>query len=394
MEIETDTLSAPVIALLGLAALASAMGVGRFAFTPLMPLMQAHDGLSFGQGAWLASANYGGYLVGALACIVKPPESQRAARAGLVAVALLTMAMGMTARIELWLALRFAAGVASAHVLVSVSAWAVPALTRLGHPGWSGWVFAGVGIGITAVGALGLGAAMTRIEPARLWVILGLVGAVVAALSWSPMGRPTTLVSAGAPSRARFRASEWRLIVCYGIFGFGYIIPATFLPAMARELVDDPDVFGWAWPVFGAAAATSTILAARALRHVSPRRLWISALLAMTLGVLAPVWVRSVGFVLLGAVCVGGTFMVITMAGMLEARRHAAPAGKLMAAMTAAFATGQLLGPLVVGLTASQGLESIAGPSLIAAAGLLVSAGMLREDACGRPHVTPRKATP
>jgi hypothetical protein len=114
----------------------------------------------------------------------------------------------------------------------------------------------------------------------------------------------------------------------------------------------------------------------------------------MTVGVLAPALVRNVGSVLLGAVCVGGTFMVITMAGMLEARRHAASAGKLMAAMTAAFATGQLLAPLVVGLTASQGLVSIAGPSLLAAAGLLASAGMLRQDASELSHSTAQKAAP
>lgn len=394
MELKTDGLGAPMITLLGLGALASAMGVGRFAFTPLMPLMQAHGTLSFGQGAWLAGANYCGYLVGALACIVRPPEPQRAARAAMVAVAVLTLAMGMTARVDLWLMLRFVAGVASAYVLVSVSAWALPALGRLGHPGWSGWVFAGVGIGITAVGAAGLAAGMARIEPATLWVILGAASAVVSALSWSPMGRPTTCVSAYSPSLERFRAGEWRLIVCYGLFGFGYIIPATFLPAMARDLVDDPGVFGWAWPVFGAVAAISTVLAARALRHLSPRRIWISALLIMTVGVLAPVFVRNVGSVLLGAVCVGGTFMVITMAGMLEARRYAASAGKLVAAMTAAFATGQLLAPLVVGLTASQGLVSIAGPSLLAAVGLLVSAGMLRQDASELPHSTARKAAP
>ena len=40
--------------------LAAAMGIGRFAFTPLMPLMQAHSGLSLAQGGWLAAANYAG----------------------------------------------------------------------------------------------------------------------------------------------------------------------------------------------------------------------------------------------------------------------------------------------------------------------------------------------
>ena len=49
--------------------------------------------------------------------------------------------------------------------------------------------------------------------------------------------------------------------------GFGYILPATFLPVLARSVVDDPRVFGLAWPVFGATAALSTLLAARLLQR-------------------------------------------------------------------------------------------------------------------------------
>ena len=52
--------------LAGLLALAVAMGIGRFAFTPVLPMMQADLGLSLAQGSWLASANYLGYLLGAL----------------------------------------------------------------------------------------------------------------------------------------------------------------------------------------------------------------------------------------------------------------------------------------------------------------------------------------
>jgi MFS family permease len=381
MDRRTDALDAPRVALLGLVALASAMGIGRFAFTPLMPLMQAQGMLSFGQGAWLAGANYCGYLVGALACSFAPPEPRRAARVAMVAVAAVTLAMGWTAQVGLWIVLRFAAGVASAYVLVGVSAWALPALTQLGRPGWSGWVYAGVGVGIAAVGAMGLAAGIAHIEPATLWLSLGAVSAVASALTWSPLRPGAPAVSQIARSDSRFGAREWRLILCYGAFGFGYIIPATFLPAMVRELVDEPAVFGWAWPVFGAMAAISTILTAPMLRRLSPRRIWISAQWIMALGVLAPVLARNLGTLLLAALCVGGTFMVITMVGMLEARRHTGQAGRLMAAMTAAFATGQLLGPLAVGLAAPHGIPSIAGPSLLAAAGLVASAWMLRQGA-------------
>jgi len=43
----------------GMLGLAAAMGIGRFAFTPLMPLMQEHAVLTMAQGGWLAGANYG-----------------------------------------------------------------------------------------------------------------------------------------------------------------------------------------------------------------------------------------------------------------------------------------------------------------------------------------------
>ena len=111
-------------ALAGLAALAAAMGIGRFAFTPLLPLMQETDGLSLAQGGYLASANYIGYFAGALlATRVRPGLLP-----SLAAIAVTTLAMGMVHGMAAWLVLRFAAGVASAWALVQVSAWALPRL--------------------------------------------------------------------------------------------------------------------------------------------------------------------------------------------------------------------------------------------------------------------------
>ena len=66
-------------------------------------------------------------------------------------------------------------------------------------------------------------------------------------------------------------------MVCYGILGFGYILPATFLPVLARAVVEDPRVFGLAWPVFGAAAALSTLLAGVVLRRSRAGACWRAA---------------------------------------------------------------------------------------------------------------------
>ena len=252
-------ISALKVTLIGFAALASAMGVGRFAFTPMLPLMQAHAGMSLSQGAWLAGANYIGYLAGAVLCSIAVPATRPAVRFGLVAVALLTLGMGMTGSYDAWLALRFGAGVASAYVLVGVSAWALPALAGHDRSVWSGWLFAGVGVGISLAGLIVLLAGARGDSPAGSWLVLGLASTAVAAVAWTPLRGAGPLAAPGVQQAGRLSADGWRLVLCYGTFGFGYIIPATFLPAMARDVIPDPAVFGWVWPVFGATAALSTV---------------------------------------------------------------------------------------------------------------------------------------
>jgi len=115
-------LSAATVAAVGLAGLAAAMGIGRFAFTPLFPLMQEQFGISLAQGAWLATANYIGYFVGAVASFVLAPDAGRSVRWGLLGVAGSTLPMGITESFPLWFFLRLLAGIASAFVLVGSSA--------------------------------------------------------------------------------------------------------------------------------------------------------------------------------------------------------------------------------------------------------------------------------
>jgi MFS family permease len=373
MKPEDPQRAALVATLAGMAALASAMGVGRFAFTPMLPLMQAGGSLTLAQGAWLAVANYLGYLVGALLCSLRPPTPHRAARGGLVAVALLTIGMGGGGGFAAWLALRFGAGVASAFVLVGVAASVLGALAERGRAAWAGWVFAGVGVGICGAGLLGLVAGLHALAPDHAWRLLGLASALVAVLVWGPL-RPahSTVATTVAAPLGPLGRDGWRLVLTYGGFGFGYIVPATFLPAAARELVADPAVFGWVWPVFGVAAAVSTVLAAFVFRTVPPRRLWAVAQAVMAVGVLATALRLHLATLLLCALCVGGTFVVATMAGLQEARRLAGPAApRWIAAMTAAFAAGQLLGPFTVGLLASSQGSGLAAASAVAGAVLL-----------------------
>src|SRR6516225_8577462 len=318
--------SAVAAAAIGLVALASAMGIGRFALTPILPLMQQDAALTLTVGGWLATGNYLGYLLGALACIAMQPRPLPAMRWGLVAVGLLTLSMGLSSSPPLWLASRFLAGVASAFVLVGTSAWAMPILARHGREEWSGHVFSGVGIGIAFAGLFGLVGGIDDWGSRVIWTVLGLIAVALAALLWRPLAAdPVPVVRAAAQTPRALPRRAMISAVCYAAFGFGYIIPATFLPALARGYIDSPAMFGLVWPVFGVAAALSTFAGARLGRALSPRQLWMRAKWVLALGVLAP-----------------------------------------------AFGAGQIAGPLAVSMLGRSD-RAFALASLIAVAGLIVS---------------------
>jgi predicted MFS family arabinose efflux permease len=369
--------AAGAVAVAGLLALAVAMGIGRFAFTPILPMMQEDAGVSIAMGGWLASANYIGYLLGALSVMGLRIPATSAIRAGLLTIGLATLAMGLESGLAWWLALRAIAGVASAWVLINVSAWCLERLAALGRLGLINTVFSGVGAGIVLAGGLCLALMQVGAGSARAWTGLGAISLVLAIGIW-PAFRPDASAAA-SPERLETRAVAWdrealRLVLCYGAFGFGYIIPATFLPVMARQVIRDPAVFGWSWPVFGAAAMGSTLAVAALRSFMSNRRLWIVSHVVMALGIALPVVWPSIVAIMLAGLLVGGTFMVVTMVGMQEARSVAgARATGLMAALTSAFALGQIAGPLVVSYVVAAG-GGFSAALLVAGTVLLLSA--------------------
>ncbi|MDR6494819.1 YbfB/YjiJ family MFS transporter [Paraburkholderia sp. 22099] len=180
--------------------LAVVLGIGRFAFTPLLPLM-LHGGAS-GQpqidiqhGGWLASFNYAGYFVGAVTCAALRVEPARMVRAGLVATALLTLAMGVTNQFWVWAAVRFVAGAVSAWSFVFASQWGLRRLAELGAHGWGGVIYTGPGFGIAGTGLLvsaagGYGATAG-------WIGFGLIAAVLSIVVWPVFG-----AAAGSSARS------------------------------------------------------------------------------------------------------------------------------------------------------------------------------------------------
>ncbi|WP_423759758.1 YbfB/YjiJ family MFS transporter [Burkholderia sp. NLJ2] len=365
--------------------LAVALGVGRFAFTPLLPLMLADGSIGLKAGSWLASANYAGYFAGAVSCAALRVAPARMVRFGLAATVLLTAAMGAGHLLPLWLAVRFVAGVISAWTFVFVSQWGLRRLSELHAPEWSGVIYAGPGAGIVLTGLIG--SALAGHRAALGWFGFAALSAVLSVAIWrafavtpavgQPPSRaapPAAAVAAPDTSR-RHRADAAWLVVLYGMPGFGYIITATFLPVIARAALPAgspwPDLF---WPMFGAALIVGALAAARLPGHWDNRLLLALGCATQALGIAAGiVWPSAAGFSL-GCVLLGLPFTAITLFAMREARRlHGERAAGLMGYATASYGVGQIAGPLVAAPLVSR-YGSFTPALWVAAAALLAGA--------------------
>ena len=364
-------------ALGGLIAIAAALGIGRFVYTPILPVMVEALGLSRSQAGLIASANFLGYLIGALFAAMPRRSGPRRwwGVGSLAASAATTAGMGLSQSLAALLVLRFVGGAASAFVLIFASTIVLERLAQLGRNELSALHFAGVGAGIAVSAALVAGLLELGQGWQSLWLASGALSfvAVVAAAALLPT-LPSPAMQTAATASAVADASLRRLIAAYGLFGFGYIITATFLVAIVRSTpaiqAQEPVI----WIVFGIAAAPSvafwTLLASR----FGIQAAFAMACIVEALGVLASVAWPSVLGVFLAAILVGGTFMGLTALGLMGARvRAVGDPRRVLALMTGAFGLGQIVGPLFAGI-ASDRLGSFTAPSIVAALALILAA--------------------
>ncbi|MGF7125064.1 YbfB/YjiJ family MFS transporter [Rhodococcus sp. BE178] len=347
------------------AGLAAAMGVGRFVYTPLLPLMQEQTGLAPSDTALVATANYLGYFLGAIALAAHPSGARSRAlfRSSILALIASELAMIIGTDVRLWLAARVVAGIASAAVFVYC------ATAVVGHPS-AGVTFTGVGVGIATSGIL-----VMVLGPVVSWNVLWAAAAAMtagyAAIAWSlPPGSPPPL----AHNRSRMRASPstrwWTLGACYFLEGLGYIILGTFLVAAVSA-----GGAQWtgpaAWVMVGLAAIPSPLLWAKALRRWSAESLLALALVLQAFSALLPALVAGPVAALIAAILFGGTFMGITLLAMDSALGLGIP--RAAAALTAVYGLGQILGPLAVTPMLGDGFRA----AFVCAAAVLVVAALL-----------------
>ena len=386
-------------------ALAAAIGIGRFVYTPILPLMVEDLGMTKGTAGLLASANFAGYLAGALlaATPVVSGSRRRWLLAGLTVSALTTGAMAFVSSIPVFAVLRFTGGVASAFGLVFASALVLdmgglatgppsppdarsaPAkpwrsskysdrlLAAAGRSELSAVHFAGVGVGIAVSAVISSGIGTLGGGWRAIWLAGGGVSivAVGAVARLIPDRSGPAVVTGSRPHRIDRRLAAF--VVAYGLFGFGYIITATFLVAIVRDGAHGRAFEPIVWLVVGLTAAPSVAFWTWIARRVGIARAFALACLAEAVGVAASV-LQTATAVLLGSALLGGTFMGLTALGLIGARRlSTGDPRSTLAIMTAAFGLGQIAGPTFAGLV-HDATASFVLPSLTAVAALLVGA--------------------
>ncbi|WP_432823054.1 YbfB/YjiJ family MFS transporter [Trichloromonas sp.] len=355
------------------------MGIGRFAYTPILPLMQRDLGMSHSLAGGLAGLNYLGYLAGAVICTLAPRLLRsRVIAAGALLLSLATTTfMGATVSEFWWGTMRLGGGLASAVLFIVISAEVAETLARRGYGHWFGALYGGVGFGIALSGLV-----VPQLDKAGGWDaawigmggIAGLLALLGAALGRRHVQATTDPVEPGK-SAAGLRSIRM-LAAAYFLQGMGYIVTATFIVAIIAETPGLEAMAPYSWVAVGLSAIPSTILWPHLARRTGNRQALLAAYTLQAAGILVSVRASSIAEVLFAAVTFGGTFLGIVALTLAEGKMRMGKEGARAAAfLTASFSVGQVLGPIIAGSLADR-QDGFALPLLLAA-GCIILGGLL-----------------
>jgi predicted MFS family arabinose efflux permease len=361
-------------ALAGMIAMAAAMGFGRFSFTPILPGMMSGVPLSASDAGVIASANFIGYLAGAVLSAYgwAAGRERLTALLSLLATAVLLAAMAGTNSVTVFVVIRFLAGLASALAMVFTSAIVLSHGQAAGSDHVQSAHFAGPGAGIALssvmVMLIGLGSHTGPDTWRADWIGGAIYSAVSLVIVWLllPSG-PAQLGQAVKEPPLVWDRPLVLVTASYGLFGFGYVITATFLVAIARMAAAGQTVEFLCWFIAGITAAISLFAWKYLVSAFGIGGVYIAALLLQAIGVLATVLLPHSVAPLIGGGLFGLTFMAVTAYG-LQIGRKLSPSSprRILAMMTAAFGVGQIIGPIVAGWIAET-TGSFTLPTVIAA---------------------------
>jgi len=366
--------------LAGTAALALAMGIGRFAYTPILPFMMNELGLTATEGGLIASWNFVGYCVGSLIPIL--PLFHGYLRTwffvALSASILTTALMGFPFDVTLFALIRFVSGIASAFTLIFGTSLILPSIQALGKISISTRHFTGVGLGmaISSIVVSSMGA--SNFVWYQLWYGVAISALILAVpvLIFTPNEILSPSVN-DEPKKSQFEFGFATITLAYGLFGFGYVILGTFISAMARSVPELAPTEPYVWLLVGLSGIPTVMFWPWLGQRIGNDFALMLACAIEGVGVYVSVALPSQTGIIIAAILLGSTFMGITALAILEGqKRFQGPVLVSTAILTSAFSLGQMIGPylggIIIDMTGSFFMAMIASSSALMVAAILM----------------------
>jgi MFS family permease len=377
-------------ALAGFCGMLIGIGLGRFGYPPLIPVM-AEAGWTSPTALRLAGAfNLAGYIVGAIGAIAatKALGLRRAALAAAVLAISAYAASAIPLPDWLFFALRTVSGLTGGIFMIVVPPViaSVVAPSERGRAG--GITFAGVGGGFVLSGiAVPLFAAS---GPAGAWLALAalMTAATVvmmACLPRTPAPEAPVATKAATQDRSWLRSAPFiGLGAAYGAASIGYV-PHTlfFVDYVARDLGHGLAAGGWIWMASGATAVAAPLLAGLAADRFGYAPALRVVVALMALGAAMPAVTSTLPLLILSGMLCGGLMIGL---GSLAAGRTREIVGAsahtpAWAVQTILFAALQALG--AYGFTALIGATGNVA-QVFATAGAIIAGGLAIELVAAR----------
>lgn len=369
------------------------MAIGRFYYTPLLPLMQADFGFDTATAGIIGSMNFAGYLVGSIGASLVPSGHVRLLvyRAALALSIATTLAMGLSDAVAAWLFIRFLAGVASGLAMILAAAFVAEAFIAIGEPGRAGWIFGGVGGGI-AFTAVFVIVAQDSLSSSALWLVAGLFALVISPVMLTQIG-PRTLQPVARRRERKRRVPRplpfAPLLLSYSLEGLGFSVFAVFIVAIVKSRPGLESFGDWVWVAVGLAGLPSTVFWGLVAERIGFAKALVVTFLVQMVGLVLPALSDAPAAAILAAILFGGTFLGMTVLS-LPLGRHGF-GGRGFAVLTVGYGVGQVVGPVTAGFLVrgpadwDMALYASAGVLVVGVASLLVGIRMrdAREKAAG-----------
>ena len=337
--------------LAGLSASLVGIGLARFAYTPLLPVLITAGWFPASQAAYLGAANLAGYLGGALCArpLARWGGAPRMLRGMMTLVTVAFFACALPLSFSWFFLWRFASGVAGGTLMVLAAPTVLPHVppARRGLAG--GAIFTGVGLGIMASGTvvpllLQAGLAVT-------WCGLGVLSMLLTGLAWGrwPADEKAAATPIAAARRAPATGTLRALYVEYALNATGLVPHMVFLvDFVARGLGQGIHAGAQYWVLFGVGAVAGPVLAGLLADRVGFGPALRLALVAQAAAVAVPVVTAAPVGLALSSVLIGAAVpgIVPLVLGRVHELVPGDPDGQRAAwsVTTMAFALGQAAG--------------------------------------------------